>query len=228
QNRSSYLNESRQGHRRMMSPRPESWNDDSRPSSRSKPVPPKKPERLSLHHTTSMQSFEESVSSLSRASSSNHIQGNVLQTWPSDDNDLSQSRVAPEYLNYHGNGDGGVTMVLNEDPLSQTLIPQGTHSPNETKNWTSVQDSRSLMHRSQSPDSALHLDGDQSYDSSQEIYGYTGYSYSNSKYHSYQERRQSQPNVHCKYGMSNLNKAHCNSASLSVASVSQRPHEQWY
>ena len=79
------------------------------------------------------------------------------------------------------------------------------------------------MRRSQSPDSALHLDGDETYDSSQEIYGYTGYSNFNSQNQSYQDSRKSQLNGNCKKG----SKAHRSSAALSVATVSPRPHEQW-
>ncbi|CAL4183113.1 unnamed protein product, partial [Meganyctiphanes norvegica] len=197
------------------------------PSSRSKPVPPKKPDRLSLHHTTSMQSIEDGVRSSSKTSFSNHTQGSILQTWPPSDNDLHQSRVTSEYSNYHENGDGGVTMILNEDPVRQRLSPQDAHSPSIKEIWTSVRDSRSRMRRSQSPDSALHLDGDHSYDSSQDIYGYAGYSYSNSQNHRYHDSHKSQPNGQCRNVMRNGSKAPHSPASLSVATVSPRPHEQW-
>ena len=65
---------------------------DSRPPSRTKPIPPKKPERLSLHRTTSLQNVEEGptntsapLRSTSTTTSSRH---HPLQTWPSLDTDI--------------------------------------------------------------------------------------------------------------------------------------------
>ncbi|KAK4320373.1 hypothetical protein Pmani_008762 [Petrolisthes manimaculis] len=91
-------------HRRsVVSPRPDSKNEDCRPPSRTKPVPPKKPERLSLQRTTSLQSVDEALShnttSSSRAptspvpcipSSPTSPNSRVpnLQTWPSVDADM--------------------------------------------------------------------------------------------------------------------------------------------
>ncbi|XP_064091306.1 uncharacterized protein LOC135205005 isoform X2 [Macrobrachium nipponense] len=77
--------------RRMLSPRPESKNEDSRPPSRTKPVPPKKPERLSLQRTTSMQSVEElpTNSRSSNSASTARSSSNGVHTWHSHDNDLS-------------------------------------------------------------------------------------------------------------------------------------------
>ena len=60
---------------------------ESRPSSRTKPVPPKKPERLSLQRTTSMQSVDEGPVN-SRASASHTLRNTTIQTWQSLDNDL--------------------------------------------------------------------------------------------------------------------------------------------
>lgn len=65
---------------------------DSRPPSRTKPIPPKKPERLSLQRTTSLQNVEEGPTntnaqsrSTSTSSSSRH---HPIQTWPSLDTDI--------------------------------------------------------------------------------------------------------------------------------------------
>ncbi|XP_037783191.1 LOW QUALITY PROTEIN: uncharacterized protein LOC119579451 [Penaeus monodon] len=70
--------------RRVLSPRPDSKNEDSRPPSRTKPKPPKKPERLSLQRTTSLQSVDEGMST--SHSSSRY---NTLHNWPSLDTDLN-------------------------------------------------------------------------------------------------------------------------------------------
>ncbi|XP_068214217.1 serine/threonine-protein kinase fray2 isoform X2 [Palaemon carinicauda] len=74
--------------RRMLSPRPESKNEDSRPPSRTKPVPPKKPERLSLQRTTSMQSMEE-LPTNSRSSNASAVRSNGAHAWNLHDNDLA-------------------------------------------------------------------------------------------------------------------------------------------
>ncbi|XP_053633109.2 uncharacterized protein sprt isoform X2 [Cherax quadricarinatus] len=75
--------------RRVLSPRPDSKNEDPRPPSRTKPIPPKKPERLSLQRTTSLQSVEESSStSRSSAATPSNSRYSALQTWPSLDTDI--------------------------------------------------------------------------------------------------------------------------------------------
>ncbi|XP_045610621.2 uncharacterized protein sprt isoform X1 [Procambarus clarkii] len=75
--------------RRVLSPRPDSKNEDSRPASRTKPVPPKKPERLSLQRTTSLQSVEEgSATSRSSTTTPSSSRYSALQTWPSLDTDI--------------------------------------------------------------------------------------------------------------------------------------------
>ncbi|XP_042204537.1 uncharacterized protein LOC121854161 isoform X3 [Homarus americanus] len=75
--------------RRILSPRPDSKNEDSRPPSRTKPVPPKKPERLSLQRTTSLQSVEEgSATSRSSTTGPCNSRYSALQTWPSLDTDI--------------------------------------------------------------------------------------------------------------------------------------------
>ncbi|XP_050714616.1 uncharacterized protein LOC126997519 isoform X2 [Eriocheir sinensis] len=81
--------------KRVISPRPESKNEDSRPPSRTKPVPPKKPERLSLQRTTSLQNVEEGPSNTSAPlptpttnSTTSTWQQQPLQTWSSLDTDI--------------------------------------------------------------------------------------------------------------------------------------------
>ncbi|KAG0721021.1 hypothetical protein GWK47_047298 [Chionoecetes opilio] len=78
-------------HRRVLSPRPESKNEDSRPTSRTKPIPPKKPERLSLQRTTSLQNVEEGPGNISAPSHSTFTSSSrhqPLHTWPSIDKDI--------------------------------------------------------------------------------------------------------------------------------------------
>lgn len=80
-------------HKRVLSPRPESKNEDSRPPSRTKPIPPKKPERLSLQRTTSLQNVEEgptnpSLPSRSTCTTSTSRHHHPLQAWPSLDTDI--------------------------------------------------------------------------------------------------------------------------------------------
>ncbi|XP_047737543.1 uncharacterized protein LOC108667826 isoform X2 [Hyalella azteca] len=54
--------------RRVTSPRPDSQiTTDMHPASRTKPVPPKKPERLSLHRATSLLSVDQVIASSSRS-----------------------------------------------------------------------------------------------------------------------------------------------------------------
>ncbi|XP_071545713.1 uncharacterized protein sprt isoform X1 [Panulirus ornatus] len=88
---SSRLISTSNNRRQVLSPRPDSKNElqDSRPASRTKPVPPKKPERLSLQRTTSLQSVDEGPSaSRTSATSTSTSHCNALQTWPSLDADI--------------------------------------------------------------------------------------------------------------------------------------------
>ncbi|KAK7077396.1 hypothetical protein SK128_018809, partial [Halocaridina rubra] len=73
---------------------------DSRPPSRTKPVPPKKPERLSLQRTTSLQSVDEGPGN-TRSPSGTSIRYNTLQTWPSLDNELQEREGETQPIKVH-------------------------------------------------------------------------------------------------------------------------------